>query len=108
LSGRQVSSPLVFVAFNSGSPCELRKKANRCVRSGFPQAFQLRASSQFYMYRRENGKRAIAHSSIWRMGPTYIVSPISLVRVKPSIMLRRLTYSMETLTPWFKYRFSER
>jgi hypothetical protein len=37
----------VFVAFNVGSRRELRKKANRCARGGFPQAFQLRARSQF-------------------------------------------------------------
>jgi hypothetical protein len=37
----------VFVAFNIGSPRELRKKANRCARSGLPQAFQLRARPQF-------------------------------------------------------------
>jgi hypothetical protein len=37
----------VFVAFNIGSPRELRKKANRCARSGLPQVFQLRARPQF-------------------------------------------------------------
>lgn len=42
------------------------------------------------------------------MAPPYLFSSISLVRVKPSIMLKRLTYSMETFTHWFKYRFSER
>jgi hypothetical protein len=37
----------VFVASNIGSGRERPKKANLCARSGFPQAFQLRAKSQF-------------------------------------------------------------